>query len=180
MTATADHLPPLDIVEHDTTLVVRLAGRLDSTVCAELHQPLLDRITAAGKAVVLDMEDVAFVASAFLRLCILAAKTVGSGRIRMINVSPLLKKVFKIAGLDRQIAMTAGSFNPVQPTHEPVYPVSRDAKAGDPGVTVTPDGLYELTGQVFKSLSAAARQITGTQWNGPKFFGLRGGKGDAQ
>jgi len=130
MTATADHLPPLDIVEHDTTLVVRLAGRLDSTVCAELHQPLLDRITAAGKAVVLDMEDVAFVASAFLRLCILAAKTVGSGRIRMINVSPLLKKVFKIAGLDRQIAMTAGSFNPVQPTHEPVYPVSRDAKAG--------------------------------------------------
>lgn len=43
-------------------------------------------------------------------------------------------------------------------------------------VTVTPDGLYELNGQVFKSLSAAARHITGTQWNGPKFFGLRGGK----
>jgi len=44
-------------------------------------------------------------------------------------------------------------------------------------VTVTPDGLYELNGQVFKSLSAAARHITGTQWNGPKFFGLRGGRG---
>ena len=47
-------------------------------------------------------------------------------------------------------------------------------------VTVTPDGLYELNGQVFKSLSAAARHITGTQWNGPKFFGLRSGKGDGQ
>ena len=47
-------------------------------------------------------------------------------------------------------------------------------------VTVTPDGLYELNGQIFKSLSAAARHITGTQWNGPKFFGLRGGKGDGQ
>jgi hypothetical protein len=47
-------------------------------------------------------------------------------------------------------------------------------------VTVTPDGLYELNGQVFKSLSAAARHITGTRWNGPKFFGLRGGKGDGQ
>ena len=47
-------------------------------------------------------------------------------------------------------------------------------------ITVTPDGLYELNGQVFKSLSAAARHITGTQWNGPKFFGLRGGKGDGQ
>ena len=46
--------------------------------------------------------------------------------------------------------------------------------------TVTPDGLYELNGQIFKSLSAAARHITGTQWNGPKFFGLRGGKGAQQ
>ena len=47
-------------------------------------------------------------------------------------------------------------------------------------VSVTPQGLYELNGQVFKSLSAAARHITGTQWNGPKFFGLRDGKGGGQ
>ena len=26
----------------------------------------------------------------------------------------------------------------------------------------------------FRSLSAVARAITGTKWNGPKFFGLRG------
>ena len=44
-------------------------------------------------------------------------------------------------------------------------------------VTVTADGLYELNGQRFKSLSAAARHITGTQWSGPKFFGLKSGKG---
>jgi hypothetical protein len=47
-------------------------------------------------------------------------------------------------------------------------------------VTITPDGLYALDGQVFKSLSAAARHITGTRWNGPKFFGLRDRKGDDQ
>ena len=47
-------------------------------------------------------------------------------------------------------------------------------------VTVTPDGLYALDGQVFKSLSAAARHITGTRWNGPKFFGLRDRQGDAR
>jgi len=39
-------------------------------------------------------------------------------------------------------------------------------------VTVMPDGQFELDGKVFKSLSAAARHITGTQWSGPKFFGL--------
>jgi Protein of unknown function (DUF2924) len=42
---------------------------------------------------------------------------------------------------------------------------------------VTPDGLYRLDGKDFKSLSAAARHITGTQWSGPAFFGVRQ-KGD--
>ena len=44
-------------------------------------------------------------------------------------------------------------------------------------VTVTADGLYELNGQTFRSLSAAAQHITGTKWNGPRFFGLRSAKG---
>ena len=44
-------------------------------------------------------------------------------------------------------------------------------------VTVTSAGLYELDGQLFKSLSAAARHITGTQWSGSKFFGLIDSKG---
>ena len=44
-------------------------------------------------------------------------------------------------------------------------------------VTVTPTGQYEIDGQTFKSLSAAARHITGTQWSGPRFFGLKGGQG---
>jgi len=44
-------------------------------------------------------------------------------------------------------------------------------------VTVTSDGRYEVNGQTFTSLSAAAQHITGTKWNGPKFFGLRSAKG---
>lgn len=43
-------------------------------------------------------------------------------------------------------------------------------------VTVMPDGLYELDGKRYKSLSAAARAITGTHWSGPAFFGLKGGR----
>jgi hypothetical protein len=37
---------------------------------------------------------------------------------------------------------------------------------------VTRDG-YEYRGRPFKSLSAIAREITGTRWNGPLFFGIR-------
>jgi len=32
---------------------------------------------------------------------------------------------------------------------------------------------FEYQGQKFKSLSAIARKITGTRWNGPKFFKLK-------
>jgi hypothetical protein len=39
-------------------------------------------------------------------------------------------------------------------------------------VTVTRDG-YEYRGRPYKSLSAIARMITGTRWNGPLFFGIR-------
>ncbi len=39
-------------------------------------------------------------------------------------------------------------------------------------VTVTADG-FEWQGRPYKSLSAIARAITGTRWNGRVFFGLR-------
>lgn len=35
--------------------------------------------------------------------------------------------------------------------------------------------VYE--GRRYRSLSAIAREITGTRWNGPKFFGLKCGEG---
>ena len=45
-------------------------------------------------------------------------------------------------------------------------------------VTVTRNG-YEYAGQPYKSLSAIARAITGTRWNGRVFFGLRSSRGFA-
>jgi len=36
-----------------------------------------------------------------------------------------------------------------------------------------PDG-FAWNGQIFDSLSQVAFAITGTKWNGPRFFGLRG------
>ena len=40
-------------------------------------------------------------------------------------------------------------------------------------VTVAIDGRFEFEGHKYKSLSAIAKQITGTQWSGPLFFGLK-------
>lgn len=40
-------------------------------------------------------------------------------------------------------------------------------------VTVTADGQYEFEGRMYPSLSMIAREITGTRWSGPLFFGLK-------
>ena len=35
------------------------------------------------------------------------------------------------------------------------------------------DGKFEFKGQLYDSLSPIAREITGTNWSGPAFFGLK-------
>ena len=40
-------------------------------------------------------------------------------------------------------------------------------------VTVGAHGKYIFNGEVYKSLSAVARTITGTRWNGKLFFGVK-------
>lgn len=39
-------------------------------------------------------------------------------------------------------------------------------------VTIVPEG-FSWRGQVYGSLSAIAKEITGTKWNGPRFFGVQ-------
>jgi hypothetical protein len=48
----------------------------------------------------------------------------------------------------------------------------REWKGVEHTVTVMQDG-YEWQGRPYKSLSAVARAITGTRWNGLVFFGLK-------
>jgi hypothetical protein len=43
-------------------------------------------------------------------------------------------------------------------------------------VTIVPDG-FVWQEKTYSSLTAIARVITGTNWNGPRFFGLREGEG---
>ena len=60
-------------------------------------------------------------------------------------------------------------------TPPPGSVISREYKGHEVAVKVLDDG-FEYGGQVYRSLSAIAKEITGTTWNGPSFFGLRKGK----
>ena len=50
--------------------------------------------------------------------------------------------------------------------------LAREWKGGRHEVIVMPEG-FEYQGKPYRSLSAVARDITGTSWNGLVFFGLR-------
>jgi hypothetical protein len=65
----------------------------------------------------------------------------------------------------------AASF-PLADTLTPGTRLLREWQGRTHHVTVVADG-FEYDGRTWKSLSSIARQITGTRWSGPLFFGLR-------
>jgi hypothetical protein len=52
--------------------------------------------------------------------------------------------------------------------------LTREYRGIEHHVAVTSDGQYEYQGRRYPSLSMIAREITGTRWSGPLFFGLKG------
>ena len=120
----------LNIIEQDTALVIRLSGRLDSTQSAAIAAPLAERIRQACKPVIFDMEEVSFVSSAFLRICILTAKSMEAGSLQVVNTSPMIKKVFKLAGLDGSLLKVSATHGAeVAAPHQALYPVAPDRAA---------------------------------------------------
>lgn len=78
-----------------------------------------------------------------------------------------------LGGLDPQ---TRKLLRDMRPPSEPVVPpgtiITREWRGQHHRVEATSDGFLYL-GKGWKSLSEVARAITGTRWNGPRFFGLR-------
>lgn len=67
----------------------------------------------------------------------------------------------KVGKLDRDIRLMPGTV------------LSREYKGVEYRVVATADGQYEFQGRTFASLSMIAREITGTRWSGPLFFGVK-------
>jgi hypothetical protein len=81
------------------------------------------------------------------------------------------------AKLDGLIAEEEARLNGTLPKRRGDRPIAgtrliREWKGVEHTATVLADG-YEYQGRPYKSLSAIARAITGTRWNGPLFFALR-------
>lgn len=86
-------------------LRIHFSGRLDTAQSSTLQSALLAQVSASSLPVVFDLAEVNFIASSFLRLCIMSAQKLGNGRLSLEHVSPSIHKVFAMAGLDQFIPM---------------------------------------------------------------------------
>ena len=95
--------------EAKKTLCCNFSGRMDTINSNEANDSFkeaMEKAASSGCAanalkIVFDLDHVDYVASGFLRLCLVAAKSVGEGNFSIINTEPGVMKVFKIAGLDQ-------------------------------------------------------------------------------
>lgn len=70
-------------------------------------------------------------------------------------------------------ALRRVSARPPLPGLTPGTKLTRQWQGKTHDVVVGPDRRFVHQGQTYRSLSEVARQITGSRWNGPRFFGLR-------
>lgn len=93
-------------ITNEAKLVCAFTERLDTTNCLKIEDELFNKVKESKAPVIFNLEGVDYVASSFLRMCIKVFKEVGPGNFSVINVQPNVKKVFKIAGFDKQIPIT--------------------------------------------------------------------------
>ncbi len=91
--------------QETNTLTCEFKGHFDGLKTKEVETTLHEKIaeateTTQGLNITFDLGNVDYIASAFIGLCIAVAKEVGEEHFSITNTNPLLKKTFKIAGLE--------------------------------------------------------------------------------
>jgi anti-anti-sigma factor len=89
----------------DEQLVCSFSGRMDTVSCMEVKDELKEKVEKYEGKVVFDMEEVDYISSSFLRICVIAVNSVENDNFSIIKVSPNIKKVFMIAGLADKLSI---------------------------------------------------------------------------
>ena len=89
----------ITLARSEDTVTFALAGRLDSNAASALQDALIPTYETA-KAVVLDFQEISYIASAGLRVLFLGEKTAKakSAEQTLVHVSPDIMEVFEMTG----------------------------------------------------------------------------------
>lgn len=88
-------------------LTCKFDQRMDSKNSLETEKIIEEKLQQKlPEKVIFDLEDVTYVASAFLRICITMVKKIGKENFVLINTQPQVKKIFIISGLEEFLNIT--------------------------------------------------------------------------
>ena len=94
----------VDYNDEKKLITLVFAGRLDTQTTHQINELLevepVMKNRMGEEQIVVDLKDVEYVASAFIRTCVRIAQEAGSGRFAIIHCQPFVRKTFKISGLD--------------------------------------------------------------------------------
>lgn len=82
------------------------------------------------------------------------------------------RQLLEKSGSSTSLIQLAADLHRIQPGLRPGTVLTREWAGHLQHVMVLADG-FSWQGKTYSSLSQAASAITGTRWNGPRFFGLR-------
>jgi anti-anti-sigma factor len=98
-----------------TEAILAPSGRLDTSASATFEQQVLAELQRAPSWLLIDLSAVAYIASSALRILLMGAKRLGTGRFGVCGLQPQIAEVFEFAGLgsivmvypDRETALAA-------------------------------------------------------------------------
>ncbi len=93
----------VDFTNTENTLNCAFKGRMgadNAEMVAKQIQDKVDELKNDQLIVNFNLQDVDYIASSFIRICVATAKQLTDGNFRISNTNPMIKKVFKISGLD--------------------------------------------------------------------------------
>lgn len=88
------------------------------------------------------------------------------------DLDPDTRRLFNRAGTPAEVEQLVADLNKRRTELRPGTTLVREWEGDLHRVTVLAEG-FAWNSKTFKSLSETAFAITGTRWNGPRFFGLR-------
>ena len=94
----------LDFNKNENRLICIFDERMDSMSSPNVEKEIsikLEELSVENLRIVFDLEKVDFVSSAFMRICIKFAKKVKKDNFKIIKTKLMIKKTYKIAGLDK-------------------------------------------------------------------------------
>ena len=102
---TKDEVMPIESRRDSGTLIIQTEERVDSANAQAFYQELDSAIESDDRAVVMDMQRLAYISSAGLRVILQTARKLQqqNAKFAICSLSGTVREVFEISGFDRVI-----------------------------------------------------------------------------